>query len=279
MTLPNRSPLLLLASLLLAAPLLGGATCSSRPNPKAREQAAIHYDLGVQAMRTCDARGALSEYRKAIELDPELELAHHALGLLYHLSFADSATAVTHYQRAIALQPAFSEAYTNLANVYLDQGRHDEAIGLYEKALSDILYRTPFIAENNLGWCYYKKGEAQTGIAHIRSSLVANPQFCLGHRNLGLIFGEIGEPQKSADAFAQYVKHCPDLPDAHFRYGAALLKLQDVEGARREFQTCSVRPEQPTANQNSDEQKGCRKAQEYSTVEECQKYLRLLEQQ
>jgi Tfp pilus assembly protein PilF len=278
MTNSNRTPLSLLLGLLLAAPLLGGATCSSRPDPKAREQAAIHYDLGVQSMRSCDARGALSEYRKAIELDPELELAHHALGLLYHLSFADQASAIVHYQKAITLQPKFSEAYTNLANVYLDQGRYDEAIALYEKALSDILYRTPFIAENNLGWCYYKKGEVQTAIAHIRSALVANAQFCLGHRNLGLIYGESGDPQKSADAFAQYVKHCPEMPDAHFRYGAALLKLQDTEGARREFQTCSVRPE-PPANPPADEQKGCRKAQEYSIIEECQKYLRLLEQQ
>ncbi|MGI5861762.1 MAG: social motility TPR repeat lipoprotein Tgl [Myxococcales bacterium] len=266
-----------LAALLLAAPLLGGATCSSRPDSKAREQAAIHYDLGVQAMRTCDARAALKEYQRAVELDPQLDLAHNALALTYHLSFGDVDSAIRHYQEALELNPKFSEAYTNLANAYLAQGRYDEAIPLYEKALGDMLYKTPFIAENNLGWCYYKKGEVQRGIDHIRSAIIANAQFCLGYRNLGIIYGELGEPQKSADNFAQFVKHCPDSADAHFRYGAALLKLQDTEGSRRELQACVERSREPEPKES--EERGCRKAQELSIAEDCQRYLRLLEQQ
>ena len=276
---PTRFSLAPLAALLLAAPLLGGATCSSRPDSKEREQAAIHYDLGVQAMRDCDGRAALNEYQKSVALDPGLDLAHNALALTYHLSFNDLATAVVHYRKAIEINPKFSEAYTNLANAYLAQSRFDEAIPLYEKALSDLLYTTPFIAENNLGWCYYKKGEVQRGVDHIRSALIANAQFCLGHRNLGIIFGDLGEPQKSADSFALYVKHCPDSPDAHFRYGAALLKLQDTEGARREFQACAARNAAPAPQPGEQDAKGCRKAQDLNLVDDCQRYLRLLEQQ
>lgn len=268
-----------LAALLLVAPLLAGATCSSRPDPRAREQAAIHYDLGVQAMRGCDARAALNEYQRAVELDPQLDLAHNALALTYHLSFGDTDSAVRHYQKALEINPKFSEACTNLANAYLAQGRYDEAIPFYERALSDMLYKTPFIAENNLGWCYYKKGDVQRGVDHIRSAIIANPQFCLGHRNLGIIYGELGEPQKSADGFALYAKHCPEAADAHFRYGAALLKLQDTEGARRELQACIERSGGFEAAPKEGEERGCRKAQELNIVEDCQRYLRLLEQQ
>jgi tetratricopeptide (TPR) repeat protein len=234
-------------------------------------------------MNSCDARGALTEFRQAIELDPTLDLAFNALGLTYHLSFGDFDSAITNYKKAIDLNPKLSEAYTNLANVYLDQGRYDDAIPLYEKALSDILYKTPYIAENNLGWCYFKKGQVQTGIDHIRSALVSNARFCLGHRNLGLIYAESGDPQKSADSFSLYVRHCPDLADAHFRYGTALLKLQDTEGARRELQTCVAKGNETHADNNGGAQEqqvqSCRRAQELSLIDECQKYLRLLEQQ
>jgi tetratricopeptide (TPR) repeat protein len=126
----------------------------------------------------------------------------------------------------------------NLGNVYLDQGRYDEAIPLYEKALSDILYKTPYIAENNLGWCYYKKGEVQLAIDHIKSALVPNPKFCLGHRNLGIIYSETKQPERAEQSFCLYAKHCPDVPDARYRCGRALLSSGDTEGARRELAVC-----------------------------------------
>ena len=252
-------PLLALALL----PLLAGATCKSTPakDPRASEQADIHYDLGVQAQTSGDVRTALTEYQKALEDNPDLAVAHNALGIVLHVSFRKLDEAIVHYRRAVELNPKFSDAWTNLANVYLDQARYDEAIPLYERALGDMLYKTPFIAENNLGWCYYKKGDTQVGIDHIRSALVVNPKFCLGHRNLGVIYSETGQPEKAAESFKSYVRHCADQPDAHHRFGVAVMKLGDQAGARKEFEIC--------AEKGKDSQVG----------DECQKLLDLLSRQ
>ena len=228
--------LLLLVALMV--PLLTGASCQPKPDDKDKEQALLHYDMGVQAYQNGDMRGALMEQQAAVKQDPELDLAHNALGLLYHVSYGDKEKAIFHYKRALEINPKFSEAYTNLGNVYQNEGRYDDAIPLYEKALSDILYKTPYVAENNLGWCYYKKGQLQQAIDHIKSALVPNPKFCLGHRNLGTIYSETNQPDKALLAFAQFAKYCPDVPDAHYRYGRALLEQKDTEGARREFGQC-----------------------------------------
>jgi len=228
-------------SLALAALALGcltGATCQPVPDSKKTDEALLHYDMGVQALQSNDIRMALVEQQKAIELDPACDLAHNALGFLYHLSYGDKDKAIEHYKLALAANPKFSEAMVNLGNVYLDQARYDEAIPLYEKALSDILYKTPYIAENNLGWCYYKKGEVQLAIDHIRSALVPNPKFCLGHRNLGIIYSETKQPEKALQSFAQFAKQCPEVPDARYRHGRALLGAGDQEGARRELGVC-----------------------------------------
>ncbi len=219
---------------------MGGATCQQRPDPKAREQALLHYDIGTEALQgNNDPRAALLEYQKALQLDPDLAVAHNGLGVVYHLSYAEKEKAAYHYQRAIELNPKFSEAHTNLGNLYLDQGRYAEAIPLYEKALSDILYKSPFIAANNLGWCYYKQGQVQQAIDHIRSALIPNPKFCLGHRNLGVIYSETNQPEKALASFADFVKHCPEVPDARYRYARALLASGNADAAKKEFSACA----------------------------------------
>lgn len=159
--------------------------------------------------------------------------------MVYHLSYAEKEKAAYHYQRAIELNPRFSEAHTNLGNLYLDQGRYAEAIPLYEKALSDILYKSPFIAANNLGWCYYKQGQVKEAIDHIRSALIPNPKFCLGHRNLGVIYSETNQPEKALASFADFAKHCPEVADARYRYARALLASGDAGGAKKEFSACA----------------------------------------
>ncbi len=276
---PNRSRISLFALALVSLALLPGATCSSRPDNKTREQAAIHYDLGVQAMQHCDSRAALTEFKQALELDPALAQAYNALGLVHHLSFAQLPEAEAAYKQALEKDPRFTEAYTNLGNVYLAQARYEEAIPMFEKALSDMLYKTPFIAENNLGWCYYKKGEVQLGVDHIRSALMANPKFCLGHRNLGIIYGELGQQEKAAEAFARYAKSCPAKAEAHQLYGMMLLKLGDREQAKKELTACAAkaREEEPAG---PDARVGdCHQLQDLTVAESCQTYLEALKEQ
>ncbi|MGC4115334.1 MAG: tetratricopeptide repeat protein [Myxococcales bacterium] len=158
--------------------------------------------------------------------------------MLYHVSYGEKDKAIEHYKKALVINPKFSEAMVNLGNVYLDQARYEEAIPLYEKALSDILYKTPYIAENNLGWCHFKMGNVQLAIDHIKSALVPNPKFCLGHRNLGTIYTETKQPEKAQQSFCLFAKHCPDVPDARYRCGRSLLAAGDTEGARRELGVC-----------------------------------------
>ncbi len=219
--------------------LLSGATCSQNRNQRDQEKATIHYDMGVQAFNSKDSRMALIEFQKAVELDPDFAQAHHALGLTYHLSFNEFDKSIFHYQQALKLDPKFSEVYTNLGNVYLAEERYSEAIPLYEKALSDIVYKTPYIAENSLGWCYYKNGEVQKGIAHIQKAIAANPEFCLGHRNLGLIYTELRQSEKAKDSFRKYAKHCSQTADARYQYGRALLAAGNEGDAKREFESCA----------------------------------------
>lgn len=268
-----------LVAAVLAVCLAAGCAGTRGLTAKERDQAAIQYDLGIEALRICDARTALEHFQQAVRVDPGLDVAHAALGLTYHVSFADPLKAIAHYRKALELKPKSPEVNCNLANVYLDLGRYDEAIALYEKALEDILYKTPFIAENNLGWCHYKRGDAEKGIDHIRTAIIANPKFCLGYRNLGIIYAEQGDQAKAAENFALYAKHCPGSPDAQFRMGVALLKLGDTAGARQAFELCSTPIPETDDDRARGLSKGCRKAQDLALLDECRRYGKLIEDQ
>jgi type IV pilus assembly protein PilF len=223
------------ASVLLAALLMA---CRHGPSEKELQASQIHFDLGVQAQSTGDVQGAVAEFQEAIKLDPRFPEAHNGLGILLHLSFQRHEDAITHYKKALELRPDYSEAKNNLGNVYLDQGRFDEAIALYEEALNDMRYSTPFMAQGNLGWALYRKGEVQRGIDYIKAAVTTNPKYCGGFRNLGLIYDQTGKLEDACRQFTRYRETCPDSADASYREGLCQSRQGKPSEARLSFAAC-----------------------------------------
>ncbi|HEX4620815.1 MAG TPA: social motility TPR repeat lipoprotein Tgl [Myxococcaceae bacterium] len=225
----------------LAAALLVLAACRHVPTEKELQGAQIHYDLGVQAQQGNDVQGAFKEFEAALTLDPRMAEAHNAMGILLHLSFQKPDEAIEHFKTALEIRPAFSEVKTNLGNVYLDQSRYDEAIAQYQEALNDMLYSTPFIAQGNLGWAMYRKGNVAQALDHIKAAVTLNPRFCLGYKNLGIIYGAQGNAEESCRQYGKYQEHCPDVADAYYQWGVCLGKQGKVAEAREKFAACQAK--------------------------------------
>ncbi|QRK07560.1 social motility TPR repeat lipoprotein Tgl [Archangium violaceum] len=223
---------------LLALVLMG---CKHVPSEKERQGAEIHYELGLQAQQAGHVQEAYKEMQKSLELDPDYPEAHNAIAILLHMAFNRPEQAISHYKKALELRPNFSEVKTNLANVYLSQSRYDEAIKLYEEALNDMLYPTPFIAQGNMGWALYKKGELERGVQSIKAAVTTNPGFCLGYKNLGIIHDETGDVSEACRYFGRYREACPDVADAYLREGACQVKQGKMEEARQSFTACEAK--------------------------------------
>ncbi|OJH35045.1 social motility TPR repeat lipoprotein Tgl [Cystobacter ferrugineus] len=215
--------------------------CKHVPTEKEREGAEIHYQLALQAQQAGNVQDAYKALQKSLELNPDYPEAHNVIAILLHLAFNRPEEAIEHYQKALALRPNFSEAKTNLGNVYLSQARYDEAISLYEQALNDMLYPTPFIAQSNLGWALYKKGDKERAVQNIKAAVTINPGFCLGYRNLGTIYEEGGELSEACRYLGRYREACPDVADAYLREGACLVKQGKLEEARQSFTSCEAK--------------------------------------
>ncbi len=81
--------------------------------------------------------------------------------------------AIPWFRHAIELDPGNIDAYLNLGAACSDTGSFDEA----ERALNFVLDRRPgdYLAWNNLGTVYVRKGDFRKGVEMYRRSLVINP--------------------------------------------------------------------------------------------------------
>ncbi len=230
---PTRDLLLLMAIAALA--------CRHVPTEKEQQGAEIHYNLGVNAQQAGDMRGALAEFETALNMDPGFAEAHNAIALLLYNAFNKPDDAISHFNRALEIRPGYSEAKVNLGVVLSQQGRYEPAIKLFEEALNDMRYATPYFAEGNLGWALYKKGDTRMALDHIRAAVTIEPKFCQGYRNLGIIESEKGNLQEACRQFGGYREHCPEVADAYYREGSCLAKLGQLEAARQDLKTCQAK--------------------------------------
>lgn len=238
-----------LTALCTAAALVLGAGCTTTSangkkdadlskDPKAQDNAHIHYDLGLNAQAQGDVRTALNEFNLALQYEPGFADAENALGILYHLSFRQLDEAEKHYKQALALKPDYSGAKVNLAALYLDEGRYDEAIALDEEVLKDLEYKNQYLPANNEGWAWYKKGDTARALALIQETVRANPEFCQGYRNLGLIYADQGKLDLALTELQRMVKKCPESAQGFYDLGRVQLRAHDDAGAMKSFQSC-----------------------------------------
>lgn len=94
-----------------------------------------HMNIGVSALEVNDAKGAETELRKALELDPNLAGAYTAIGVVFAKTNR-LGDAVEAWKRAVALDGAELNAMFNLIGALAQAGRVDEARPYAERFLA-----------------------------------------------------------------------------------------------------------------------------------------------
>lgn len=198
------------------------ALSDSSPVEKHYKDATAYHDLG-------EFEQAISEYRKAIALNPNSPIIYNRLGVAYsELKQYDAA--LDAYQRALALSPMTAEPHYNMGLVYLKQGDLPHALKAFKRAT--IINAEWEDAYTGLGEVYLKQGDlGQAAHAYRQATRLnpnGNPNAILG---LGKTYVKQGRLDDAITAVEKAIEIQVDNTEAHYQLAQIYVKRGDRKKA------------------------------------------------
>jgi tetratricopeptide (TPR) repeat protein len=116
------------------------------------------------------------------------------------------------YARTLELDPDYDFAVRNLGKIYLEQGRHEQALALFNR----ILKKTPIDPEAN--WlsaqCLKNKGDLPEALRRLDLLSHVTPNDAKVFKEMGLIyFNEMRDQEKAREMFAKSLEIQPNQMD------------------------------------------------------------------
>jgi len=169
-----------------------------------------------------------SEPEQPVQPQPTLKLrqeTHHELGIVYKDSEMYS-EAIAEFQKAIALDPDFIAAHTNLGEIYLETGQLDDAETAANVALRIDANSQP---ARQLLDDIRQVRSAQSTQSTGTSSNAADAK---KHYERGEAFLNNKQYNEAAAAFKRVIKADPNFMDAHYGLGVAYLEMGALNDAK-----------------------------------------------
>ncbi len=223
-----------------------GAIAELRETVRLRSYVPDLLILGNMLVRNGLRDEAIANYRRAIELDPNLAIVHYNLGTVLQEKPACLSEAVASYReaiachrRAISLRPADGDSHNNLAWVFLTCAygpirNPAEGLKLAQRAVELVPNKGAYW--NTLGVAHYRSGSCKEAIAAFTKSMqLTHGGNSYDYFFLAMAHWQLGEKEEARRWYDQAVQWMDkNLPKGkelgRFRAEAAeLLKIQTKE--------------------------------------------------
>lgn len=171
-------------------------------------------------------------YRHMIALAPQAETLRARLGNLY-LEQGRTEDAVAELREAARLAPNFAPIHNDLANALKSQGKFDEAIAEYAEALR----LQPDFAEpySNLGALLVSQGRAKEALDFFQEAIRRVPKLADAHYNLATTLVSLGRTNEAVVSFRKALEYRYPYPDAHNNLAVVLARQGRVDEAIHHF--------------------------------------------
>ncbi len=149
--------------------------------------------------------------REVVKRDDRLADVHDMLGIIFHMR-GHLTAAEHHFERALAINPSYTEAALNLAVTYNDRGKYDAARALYARIKAAPV------------------GPAQ-GLDPFARGKIANM-----HAEVGEAYADAGLVREATAEYEKAVALCPHFADLRTRLGSLLREQNDFVHAREHYE-------------------------------------------
>ena len=191
------------ALLFVTCLLVLAAGCDTTQNEELRKlQAKNSYENAVRNLTANRLALGMAALKEAIQLDPQNAQFHNTLGLVY-LNLGRPIDGQAEIEMAIELDKNNADYNHNLGIALAQQGKFEEAIVAYKKALSFPTYSTPEVAYYNMGEAFIRLRKPQEAVESFRAAIQLEPTMVAAHYGLGLALSQAGKPDEAKAAFRQ----------------------------------------------------------------------------
>ena len=208
----------------------------------------LHFHFGALALGWDRPALAEEHVRIALQSVPWEDRARNLLGsALANQGRFDEA--VVQYRKALEIEPTFIEAEKNLAVALAGGGQIDEALAHFRKTLE---IDPDFVeARDNLGRLLAGRGQFDEAVVQYRKALEIDPDYAEAHDDLGQALFQQGLPDEAAEHFRKAVDIKPDFAEAHNNLALVLVKREQFDEALAHYhKALDIKPDYAAAHFN-----------------------------
>jgi Tfp pilus assembly protein PilF len=159
----------------------------ARSNAGAQREAMKLFRDAYQHQMRGELEEAIALYTRSIELFPTAE-GYTFRGWTYSFQ-GRIEEAIAECKKAIEVDPTFGNPYNDIGAYLVEQGRLDEAIPWFERALEAPRYESYCFPHFNLGRVYERKRMMARALESYRKALEENPRHLGARQAVGRLRG------------------------------------------------------------------------------------------
>jgi len=175
---------------------------------------------------------AISDFNRAIELNPKYALAYCNRGHAYD-GLGQLTQAISDYNKAIELNQKEALAYINRGNAYRKLGQLTQAISDYTKTIE--LNPKDALAYYNRGNAYDNLGQLTQAISDYNKAIELNPKYALAYNNRGVTYRKLGQFTQAISDYTKTIELDPKYAGAYCNRGVAYVSLQKLVKAKKDL--------------------------------------------
>ena len=162
---------------------------------------------------------ALADFNRAIDLDPKNSMAYRGRGLVHHTKKRLD-EALADYNKAIELDPNNAKAYNSRGSYYRDKKRYDEALTNYSRAIElDPNYSSAY---NNRANVFREREQLDKSLADCEKAIELEPNSSSAYNCRGNVHRKKNLPDKALADFNKAIELDPNDPWFYVNRGLIL---------------------------------------------------------
>lgn len=200
------------------------------------ESGAAYKVLGMDEFMLGNAEQARTHLERATQLSPTDADAFYYLGRL-HFTANNAVAARAAYQKAIELNPSSVRNYNNLGQPLEALGLWKEAEGAYRKAiaLDEVQPKHSEWPYYNLGLLCLRNGRADDSVAYFEKALTINPAFVDAKVKKAMALSGQDRASEAQRLLEDALRTDPTNAEAHYHLALLLLKSGRPDEAKQHF--------------------------------------------